>query len=151
VPVVGPFGNVYWSIEIVASRLGEPSAAAYSVSGVELDFQHGAMLSRTDTDQTYVLESDTGFWSVVPSTSDTAESAPGPSDGTWVPGGTLGALWAAESWIQTALGHALAPSGQVFESRVQTFEHGTMVMSASGQIYVLYEDGTWELYPDPGA
>jgi len=150
-PVVGPFGNVYWSIEIVATRLGAPAAAARSISAVELDFQHGAMFGRYDTSQTYVLESGTAFWSVVPSTSESAAGGPGPVDGTWVPGGNLGALWAAEPWIQSALGHSLAPTGEIFESRVQDFENGLMLMSASGQIYVLYNDGTWELYPDPGA
>ena len=151
VPVVGPFGNVYWSIEIVSARLGAPLAAARTITATELDFQHGAMFGRADTNQIYVLESGTAFWSVVPATGESAESAPGPVDGTWVPGGELGALWAAEPWIQAAIGHALAPAGEVFESRVQDFENGRMLMSASGQIYVLYNDGTWELYPDPGA
>jgi hypothetical protein len=151
IPVVGAFGNVYWSNAIVESRLGAPSASAYTIEGIELDFQHGAMFSRSDSGQTYILESGSAFWSALPSSGESANSAPGPIDDTWVPGGSLGALWTAEPWIQEALGHALAPSGQVFDSRVQSFEHGTMLMSASGQIYVLYADGTWELYPDPGA
>lgn len=152
IPVVGAFGNVYWSNEIVLGRLGEPVASASSVSSVELDFQHGAMLSRSDTNQTYVLESATGIWSVLPSSSDSTDSEAGPIADTWIPGGSLGALWSAESWIQASLGYALAPSGTVFDSRIQSFEHGTMMLSASGQVYVIYDsDGTWELYPDPGS
>jgi Bacterial Ig-like domain/Putative zinc-finger len=152
VPVIGAFGNVYWTNEIVQSRLGEALASASSTTGVELDFQHGAMFSRSDTSQTYVLESATGIWSVLPSSSESASSAVGPDPDTWIPGGSLGALWSDESWIQASLGYAFAPSGTVFESRVQRFEHGSMLMSASGQIYVIYDSGgTWELYPDPGS
>lgn len=151
IPVVGPFGNVYWSNDLVQGRLGAPVESATTIGGVELDFQHGTMFSRSDSSQTYVLESSTGAWSVVPSSSDSIESEPGPDEDTWIPGGNLGSLWSAESWIQSALGYALAPSGNVFDSRVQTFESGTMLMSSSGQVYILYDDGTWELYPDPGA
>ena len=151
IPVVGPFGNVFWSNELVQERLGAPIANATTISGVELDFQHGAMFSRSDSSQTYVLESSTGAWSVVSSSPDSTESEPAPDPDTWIPGGNIGALWSAESWIQSALGYALAPSGAVFDSRLQTFENGTMLMSASGQVYILYADGTWELYPDPGA
>ena len=150
IAVVGAFGNVYWTNEVVQSRLGAPVAPAHSTTGVELDFQHGAMISRTDTSQTYVLESAIGVWSVVPSSSGSTSSEPGPLPDTWIPGGSLGALWSAEAWIQSSLGYALAPSGAVFESRVQAFQSGTMLMSSSGQVYVIYGDGTWELYPDPG-
>ena len=150
IPIVGPFGNVYWTIDVVSSRLGEPTASASSMTGVELDFQHGTMFSRSDTNQTYVLESATGNWSWVTSSSESTSSEPAPVPDTWIPGGSLGALWAAETWIESALGYALAPSGDVFESRVQIFEHGTMLLSSSGQVYVVYDDGAWELYPDPG-
>ncbi len=152
VPVNGAFGNVYWSNEIVLERLGAPVAPASAVTGVELDFQHGAMLSRSDTSQTYVLESVTGIWSVLPSSSESAESEPGPLADTWIPGGSLGTLWSNEAWIQASLGYALAPSGAVFDSQIQQFDNGTMMLSASGQVYVIYDGGgTWELYPDPGA
>ncbi len=151
VAITGAFGNVYWSNEILISRLGAPVAAAYDISSAELDFQHGSMISRSDTGQTYILEAASAFWSAVPSSNETADSEPGPVEGTWVPGGSLGALWASEPWIQATLGHALAPSGQVFSSKVQSFESGSMMMSSTGQVYVLYDDGTWELYPDPGS
>ncbi|CAN5677139.1 hypothetical protein BH23CHL2_BH23CHL2_17170 [soil metagenome] len=151
IPVVGAFGNVYWGNDIVLGRLGAPEASAASITGVELDFQHGAMFSRSDTSQTYILESATGVWSVLPSSADSTNSEPAPDPDTWIPGGSLGALWSSEAWVQSALGYALAPSGTVFESRVQRFESGTMLMSSSGQVYVIYADGTWELYPDPGA
>ena len=151
IPVVGAFGNVYWSNEIVSSRLGAPLAAAASTTGVELDFQHGAMFSRSDTGQTYILESASGVWSSVASSSGSASSEPGPDPDTWIPGGSLGDLWSTESWIQSALGYALSPSGTVFDSRAQRFENGTMLLSSSGQVYVIYGNGTWELYPDPGA
>ena len=133
------------------ARLGAALSLASSTTGVELDFQHGAMFSRSDSSQTYVLESATGVWSVLPSASESASSASGPDPDTWIPGGSLGTLWSAEAWIQASLGYALAPSGTVFDSRVQRFEQGTMLMSASGQVYVIYDaGGTWELYPDPG-
>ena len=151
IAVVGAFGNVYWTNDVVQNRLGAPLAAAHTTTGVELDFQHGAMISRSDTSQTYVLESAVGVWSVVPSSAESTNSEPGPLPDTWVPGGSLGALWSAEAWIQSSLGFALAPSGAVFDSRVQSFEAGTMLMSSSGQIYVIYGDGAWELYPDPGS
>jgi hypothetical protein len=152
VPVVGSFGNVYWGNEVVRSLLGEPVFPATSTSAIELDFQHGSMFSRTDTGQTYVFESRTGIWSVVPSSTDSTDSAEAPVEDAWIPGGSIGALWAAEDWIQNALGYAFAPSGQAFESRSQNFENGTMLMSSSGQIYVLYDaGGAWELYPDQGS
>ena len=150
IPVSGAFGGVYWGNETVLARLGLPLDRAYVSGAIELDFQHGSMFLRSDINSVYVLLRS-GVWSLVPNTSENPPVVgPGPEDGTWTPGGVLGELWTSESWIQTDLGYAIEETSHPFETQVQPFELGTMLLSHTGQVYVIYDDGTWEFYTDPG-
>jgi hypothetical protein len=151
IPVTEGFGNLYWSNEVVQGQLGQPIEAAVAAPALELDFQHGAMFLRTDQGSIHVLLRS-GYWSVFPDTStDQPAFAPGPEEGTWTPGGPLGYLWSTESSVSANLGFAIEPEARSFQTLAQRFEFGTMVLSSSGLIYVIYDTGVWELYPDPGA
>jgi hypothetical protein len=151
IPISGAFGGVYWGNETVQTRLGLPVARSYVSGAIELDFQHGSMFLRSDINSIYVLLRS-GVWSLVPNTSENPpEVGPGVEDGTWTPGGVLGELWANEAWIQTDLGYAIEEVSHPFETQIQAFELGTMLLSHTGQVYVIYDDGTWEFYTDPGA
>ncbi|MFW6075519.1 MAG: hypothetical protein ACOC9Y_07980 [Chloroflexota bacterium] len=151
IPVNGSLGSIYWGQEAVQDRLGEPESRAIEIELLELDFQHGAMLYRSDLANMFVIES-LGVWSQVPTIDgDFPDAEEGPEDGTWEPGGQIGLVWESESWIQDSLGYALSDETRSLTSRYQQFEEGAMLVSSSGQIYVLYDDGTWELYSDPEA
>lgn len=150
IAVSDAFGTVYWGSETVQSRLGAPTAWADDSGATELDFQHGAMILRDDIGWVFILESS-GIWEGhVFTSTNPPEPAAGPDDGTWAPGGALGEAWVVDA-LEGRIGYALADYGTEFNTRVQKFEHGDMILSHSGQVYVLYGDGTWELYSSPGA
>lgn len=151
IPVSGAFGGVYWGNQAVQDRLGLPLQRVYTSGAHELDFQRGSMFLRVDTNQILVLER-AGVWSAWTNTStNPPEVMPGPEPGLWTPGGELGELWTNEPLIQELLGYALEEAYHPFESRVQVFEFGTMLLSHTGQVYVIYDDGAWEFYTDPGS
>ena len=101
---------------------------------------------------TQVVLERAGVWSAWTNTSTNPPAVqPGPEPGLWTPGGELGELWTNEPLIQELLGYALEEAYHPFESRVQIFEFGTMLLSHTGQVYVIYDDGAWEFYTDPGS
>lgn len=149
--VIDAFGSVYWSNQDVQDRLGKPTATATPLTAHELDFQHGAMILREDVGKVYVIES-IGRWSELSEPSGEApEPVAGDVEGTWQPGGLIGLAWQSEPWISDTIGLALAEDAAVFDSQVQTFENGFMILSHSGQVYIFYSGGTWELYSNPAA
>lgn len=151
IPVSGAFGDVYWGNQAVQDRLGPPLGSAYASDANELDFQRGTMFLRFDTNEIYVLERS-GAWSRWTNTSaNPPEVEVGPEDGLWTPGGALGELWLAVPSIGESLGFALEESYHEFTSEIQIFERGTMLLSHTGQIYVIYDDLTWEFYTGPGS
>lgn len=151
IPVTGSIGNIYWGQDEVRDRLGDPLSHSTTTDAVELDFQHGAMILRRDQQQVYLLEA-VGVWSAIPYVDgELPDPVEGSEEGTWEPGGPLGLIWANEPWIRDSLGLALEPEGREFETIVQQFQSGVMIQSSTGQIYVLYATGTWELYSDPGS
>lgn len=153
VGVVGSFGTVYWRNDPVKARLGVPLNEAAPMSASELDFQRGKMFQRHDTGQIYVMET-TGLWSIYPAplTDQYPEFVETDETGIYEPGGVFGYLWSEDSTIVETLGLAIEDANHEYDdSLIQTFEDGTMLYSSDGFIYVLYDDnGTWELYPDPG-
>ncbi len=152
IAVSGAFGSVYWANQDVQARLGAPTALEVVVEAQELAFQRGLMYERLDTSTIYVLRGDNA-WAQVPDTWSAADGdggGPGPEPSLWVPGKGFGKVWSADGGLQQAIGYATAPSARAISGggHVQTFEHGLMLYSDQGFVYVLYDDGAWALYPD---
>jgi hypothetical protein len=151
VGVTGSFGNVFWRNESVRSGLGEPLYAAEPVGVQELDFQHGKMLQNYSTGEIIIMHTS-GFWEFVPDTSsgELPEFVEVDGAGIWEPGGVFGYIWHADRYVAETLGLAVSGSSSAYESLAQQFEYGRMFYSDEGFIYVLYDSGIWELYPDAG-
>lgn len=146
IPVTGAFGDWYWGNDTVQSRLGAPTAAAAPTASQLLAFQYGSMYLRGDTNEIYVLQTD-GVWSSFPNTAtDDPAAEAGALENTWVPGGALGVLWRNEASVSDALGYAYAATATSFDGQAQTFERGVM-LSGPSDVFVIYDDGSWELYP----
>ena len=150
--MTGAFGSVYWANEAVAAALGAPRGPEYAVNAAELGFQHGTMYERFDLARIYILYAD-GTWQSWPDTWTSTEpsgSSPGPSDGLWIPGQGFGKVWSADTSTASRLGYALSETPHYLPDGglVQEFERGHMLYSDQGFVYVMYDDGTWALYPD---
>ncbi len=149
IPVTGAFARVYWANPAIQQRLGQPVSPAFVVNAVELAFQRGIMLQRFDTLRIYILEAG-GQWASVPE--------PAPSDpplefrsveaNLWLPGGAFGQVW-EERALASTLGYAIESDVHVMSAgaRVQEFEHGTLILSDRGFVYVLFTDGSWLQVP----
>lgn len=149
IPVTGAFGRIFWADQAVQKKLGAPVSPALVVNAAELAFQRGFMVERFDTLTVYVLEA-TGTWKSVPE--------PAPVDpplefrsvepNLWLPGGTFGQVWEALT-LADSLGYATESEIHVMATgaRIQNFEHGTMIQSDRGFVYVLFDDGTWAQFP----
>jgi hypothetical protein len=151
VGVTGSFGNVFWRNESVRAGLGEPVYAAEPVGIQELDFQHGKMLQNYSTGEIIIMHTS-GFWEFVPDTSsgELPEFVEVDGSGIWEPGGVFGYIWQADRYVSETLGLAVSGSSYAYDSLSQQFESGRMFYSDDGFIYVLYDNGIWELYPDAG-
>ncbi len=72
-----------------------------------------------------------------------------PPEGLFVPEGILALRWLNDPVIQQALGYATSETAAVIPGAYQFFEHGTMLWRGdTQQIYVAFQDGTWEAYDD---
>jgi len=93
-----------------------------------------------------------GFWEFVPDTSsgDLPEFVEVDASDIWEPGGVFGYIWQADPYVSETLGYAVSGSSYAYDSLSQQFDAGRMFYSADGFIYVLYDNGIWELYPDAG-
>jgi hypothetical protein len=153
IPVTGAFGQIYWGIDAVQSRLGAPERAEYVVSLGELAFQRGVMIQRFDMQRAdiYVLDGK-GTWAVFTDTWSQEEDGllggTGPSSGLYIPDRSFGKLWQDNQDIADSIGYAVAAtSTRPIEGRIQEFANGHMLYS-QGMVYVLYADMTWEMFPD---
>lgn len=151
VAVAGSFGNVYWRNEAVRLHLGSPLGPSTSISVQELDFQRGKMLQNRANGQVFLMAVNL-HWEFMYDTAGDAlpEFVDVDGSGLWEPGGVFGHIWATDPVVADMLGYAVAGQVYAYESEIQYFEGGQMIYSADGYIYVLYDDGTWELYPDAG-
>lgn len=151
VGVAGSFGNVYWRNETVRQHLGEPTGPSSIISVQELDFQHGKMLQNSANGQVFLMGVNLRWEFMYHASGDTLpEFVEVDDSGLWQPGGVFGDIWANDPIIADMLGYAVAGQIYAYESEIQYFEGGQMIYSGDGYIYVLYDDGTWELYPDAG-
>lgn len=149
VPVVGAIGSIYWNNPAVQDRLGVALSREVRVDTQLQGFQRADMLYRADTNTIYVLPTS-GLWSSYVNTASVLPSAqPGPEEGTWQPGGVIGALWAAEQSVSGATGYAISEDALAFSGTVQTFDGGTVLVSPTS-IYIIFDAGDWEFYPNTG-
>lgn len=146
----GPISRFYNGNQQVRDLLGAPSPGSRTVTLLEQSFQGGLAIRRSDTREIYVLERGTNTWSVHPDAWQpgdrvTVDSAPPP--GAMVPVAGFGSVWRSTPEMKSRLGWAVyEPRGS--GGSIQAFEHGLIVWTPHGLIYVLSNDGKWRTYPD---
>jgi hypothetical protein len=145
-----PISRFYNANQQVRDLLGEASPGSRTVTLLEQSFQGGLAIWRGDTREIYVLQRDGNTWSVHPDTwrpgDRIAVDAP-PPPGALVPAAGFGTVWRSTPEIKSRLGWAVyEPRGS--GGSIQTFEHGLIVWTPHGLLYVLSNDGRWRTYPD---
>lgn len=138
--------------ESIAGRLGCPAGEAVTTPAAFEPFERGIMLWRQDRRQIYALQAE-GTWA---SYADTWEDSQPPSDATLTPPTGLqqpvrgfGKVWREQlGGPQSTLGWALAAEQRLVVI-AQAFHSGLMIQGASGEVYILYSDMTWESRAQP--
>ena len=145
-----PIGRLYTARPSLRDQLGEALPGSRTVTLLEQSFQGGLAIWRSDTREIYVLRREGGTWTPYhdqsrPGEKIAIDAAPPP--GALVPAGGFGALWRAKPEVKSRLGWAVyEPRGS--GSRIQAFEHGLVVWSPHGLLYVLTDDGRWRTFAD---
>ena len=146
----GPISRFYSGNQQVRELLGAPSPGSRTVTLLEQSFQGGLAIWRSDTREIYVLERGTNTWSVHPDTwrpGDRVAVDTPPPPGAMVPVAGFGTVWRSTPEMRSRLGWAVyEPRGS--GGSIQAFEHGLIVWTPHGLIYVLSSDGKWRTYPD---
>ena len=145
-----PIARFYNAHRQVRDLLGEASPGSRTVTLLEQSFQGGLAIWRSDTREIYVLRRDGNTWSTHADTWRPDDIGPldmSPPPGAMVPSGGFGSVWRSTPEIQKRLGWAVyAPRGS--GGLIQSFEHGLIVWTPHGLLYVLTDDGRWHTYPD---
>ena len=145
-----PIARLYSNNAQVRAMLGEASPGSKTVTLLEQSFQGGQAIWRSDTRQIYVLRREGNTWSVHsdtwrPGDRITVDGPPPP--GALVPAGGFGSVWRSTPEIKSRLGWAVyEPRGS--GGSIQMFEHGLVVWTPHGLLYVLSDDGRWRTFPD---
>jgi len=145
-----PIQRLYSANQQVRDLLGAASQGSKTITLLEQSFQGGLAIRRSDTREIYVLRREGNTWSVHQDTwrpGDRISVDVAPPPGAMVPAAGFGSIWRSTPEIKTRLGWA------VYEPRgsgglVQTFEHGMVVWTPHGLLYVLSSDGRWRTFPD---
>ena len=148
--VTGPFAEVWQSVR---GAIGCASDQVTTGLIAEENFEGGKMLWREPVDwaQALVLFDD-GTWQVVehepyddnrpefscPDANTPSECPPTPRRG-------FGMIWCDRPQIRNRLGNA-TDCERGYQGSMQQFEQGFTLLSDSGAILVLYDDGYWEHY-----
>jgi hypothetical protein len=145
-----PIARLYGTNQQIRDLLGEASPGSRTVTLLEQSFQGGLAIWRSDTRQIYVLSRDGNTWSVHPDTwrpGDKVAVDTAPPPGALVPAGGFGTVWRNTPEIKSRLGWAVyEPRGS--GGSIQVFEHGMVVWTPHGLLYVLSDDGRWRTFPD---
>jgi hypothetical protein len=145
-----PIARLYDTNQQIRNLLGEASPGNRTVTLLEQSFQGGLAIWRSDTRQIYVLSRDGNTWSVHPDTwrpGDKIAVDTAPPPGAMVPAGGFGTVWRNTPGIKSRLGWAVyEPRGS--GGSIQVFEHGMVVWTPHGLLYVLSDDGRWRTFPD---
>ncbi|MGE3272194.1 MAG: zf-HC2 domain-containing protein [Chloroflexota bacterium] len=145
-----PIARLYAANRQVRDLLGEASPGSRTATLLEQSFQGGLAIRLSDTREIYVLQRQGNTWSVHedtwrPGENISVDSAPPP--GAMVPVAGFGSIWRSTPEIKTRLGWAVyEPRGS--GGSIQTFEHGMIVWTPHGLLYVLSDDGRWRTFPD---
>lgn len=152
--LVGGFGNLWRTSPELRSAIGCPIEAEQAGYSVEQIFQGGAMYYRQEDSQFWVFNGAvSGSWrkrmDVFDSDPEPTDQAP---DGLITPASGFGRLWNKDAAIRQALGWATTPE-EGFTGVLQRFDRGLMLFSPamlghSKRIYVLYNNGTFEVFKD---
>lgn len=145
-----PIARLYGANTQVRELLGEPSPGSKTVTLLEQSFQGGLAIWRSDTRQIYVLRREGNTWSVHSDTWRPGERIAidgAPPPGALVPAGGFASVWRSTPEIKSRLGWAVyEPRGS--GGSIQVFEHGLVVWTPHGLLYVLSDDGRWRTFPD---
>jgi len=145
-PVQG-FGRVWSSNPSVRNRLGCPTAPEAGFTAVEQGFHNGYVVQDVSGKTIYVMYNN-GTWEAYPDTWAPGEPINNPA--LWPPHGYyqpeygIGKVWRNYDNVSQRLGWARYPQRPVTATR-QTYERGLMIWTSSSGIFVLYNDGTWQL------
>jgi len=151
--VTGAFGSVYWANNDVQAKLGAALAPEVVINAAELSFQRGIMYERFDTNEIYVLFAN-NQWIEAKDTwnpSDGEGGGPGPEPGLWIPTESFWKVWNSDPNLASVIGYAVEENAHLMTTSggaFQDFANGIMLYSDQGFVYVVYNDGSWELYPD---
>jgi photosystem II stability/assembly factor-like uncharacterized protein len=165
-----------WDDERVANRTYSNTLSALAVSPPLSDGSHQLFVG-TNAGEFWRLDSARLNWERMGDASSTAAaSAAGPSPtppaisplvtpppfsspppplaeeppaGFYRPGGTFAGVWESNEDLQRRLGWARVEQATPVDAAYQTFEQGVMIWRGDeGRIYVLYSDGTWQVFDD---
>jgi hypothetical protein len=152
-PVAVPeaIARLYSNNTQVRSLLGDSLPGSRTVTLLEQSFQGGLAIWRSDTRQIYMLQREGQTWSAHADTwqpgQRVAVDATPPPPGAMVPAGGFGMVWRSTPEIKSRLGWAVyEPRGS--GGSIQMFEHGLIVWTPHGLLYVLSNDGRWRTFPD---
>lgn len=152
-PIPAPIARLYSSSRQVQDLLGQAAPGSRTVTLLEQSFQGGLAIWRSDTHEIYVLRRDGHAWSTHIDTWNSGDKISidtPPPPGAMVPAGSFGSVWRSTPDVQKRLGWAVyAPRGS--GGLIQTFEHGLIVWTPNGLLYVLSNDGRWRTFPDASA
>lgn len=129
--------------------LGCPSGEPRTTWAGEQAFQLGRMFWQEDTGKIHILYYDSGAFQVEPDQYEEGDpefSCPeeGPPPKTLVmPKRGFGWQWCNTPGVREGLGWALEKEIG-YHAVWQKFEHGHVLQSHLNEIYVFYEDGTWD-------
>ena len=145
-----PIGRLFSARQSLREQLGAPLPGSRTVTILEQSFQGGLAIWRSDTREIYVMRRQGGTWSRYQDQSRPGEQIAidaAPPPGALVPTGGFGTLWRTRPEVKSRLGWAVyEPRGS--GGTIQAFEHGMVVWSPHGMLYVLTYDGRWRTFAD---
>ncbi len=142
------FGNIWNNNATVRSRLGCALAPEQSLWSAEQGFQGGYLFWRSDTRTIYALYSN-GTWQSFADTWDESQPASDPSlippPGFSQPVRGFGKIWREQAEARGRLGWATEAERGLFAA-IEPFQNGLMIWSNAKGTFVIYNDGTWQLF-----
>jgi DNA-binding beta-propeller fold protein YncE len=127
------------------AALGCAMASARETGAAFQPFEQGRMFWREDLERIYVLHQD-GTWAGYEDTWTPEQGGPdlSPPQGLYAPVRGFGRVWSLElEGPPSSIGWGIAPE-RGYAMLVQPFARGLLLTAFDGELYALYDDGTWE-------